>query len=324
MNALFQSWTGMTLLHPWALLLALLIVPALWLGGRRPRAVSFAPASLLAGGLPPTLRGALRPLPIALRAAGLLFLVVALARPVEREAIPAETPGIDILLCLDVSSSMSATDMDARRSRLDVAREAAARFVEDRPHDRIGLVRFARYADVRCPPTLDHAALSRVLSDVETVESDGPEDATGIGGAVSRAAQVLQEGPGGTRIVVLLTDGEENVATTGKPGEIAPAHAAQLCAALGVKVYAIVAGDIGGVDTAPVQRMAVRTGGAYFEAPSAADVVGVYAAIDELETAVLPAPRFRIVEGFAPLLLAGVALVVAGRLLAETIFRVLP
>jgi len=323
-NALFQSWTGETLLHPWALLAVLLIVPAWWFSRRRSTTVAFAPGAFLLDGLPLTVRGVLRPVPAVLHLAGLLLLVVALARPVEREAVPPDTEGIDILLCLDVSSSMTATDMAAAGSRLDVAREAATRFVEDRPSDRIGLIRFARYSDVRCPPTLDHAALSSLLAAVETVESDGPEDATGIGGAVARAAQVLQDCLGATRIVVVLTDGEENVATSGRPDEIAPAHAAQLCAALDVKVYAIAAGDVAGVDTGPMRRLAASTGGAYFEAPTAADVAGVYAAIDELETSVLPEPRFRIVEGFAPFLLAGLAFLLVGRVLSETVLRVLP
>ncbi len=323
MNALLRSLTGVTLLHPWVLLGAAPVVLAWWLGRRR-RTVTFAPAGLLAGGLPPTLRSALRPAAPALRLAGLLLLLVALARPVRRAPVAVRVPGIDIAICLDVSSSMTATDMAARGSRLDVARRAAARFVADRPHDRIALIRFARYADVVCPPTLDHDALAALLAAVETVQSDGPEDATGIGNAVARAAQLLQESTASSRIVVVLTDGEENVATADHPGEIAPAHAAQLCAALGVKVYAVAAGDVAGVDTSQLRLLAARTGGAFFEARSAADVAAVYAAIDGLETSALPQPRHRLIEAFAPVLLLGLALFVLGTLSRETWLRVLP
>ena len=323
MSALLRSWTVATLVHPWVLLVAVVALAAWWLG-RPSRAVRFAPGAFLAPGMPLTVRSALRPLPGVLRVVGVLLVVVALARPVTREPVPMETEGIDILLCLDVSSSMTATDMEARGSRLDVARKAAGRFVADRPHDRIGLVRFARYADVLCPPTLDHDALAEFLDGMQTVAGDGPEDATGIGNAVARAAQTLQDGTGASRIVVVLTDGEENVATSDRPEEIAPSQAAQLCAALGVKVYAIAAGDVTGVDTSPLRVLAQRTNGGYFEAPSAADVAGVYAAIDELETTELPEPRYRIVEGFAPFLLAGLAFLLGGTLLSETWLRVLP
>jgi Ca-activated chloride channel family protein len=322
-NALLRSWTGSTLVHPWALAGVVVVVLAWWLGRRR-RTVRFGPGGFLSGGMPVTARTVLRPVPDALRVLGLLLVVVALARPVQREPVPLQTEGIDILLCLDVSSSMTATDMDARGSRLDVARKAAGRFVKDRRHDRIGLVRFARYADVLCPPTLDHDALGELLRGMQTVEGDGPEDATGIGNAVARAAQLLQEGRGTSRVVVVLTDGEENVATSDRPQEIAPAHAAQLCAALGVKVYAIAAGDVGGVDTGPLRDLARLTGGGYFEAPNAADVDGVYAAIDELETTELPEPRYRIVEAFAPFLLLGLVLLLGGTLLSHTWLRVLP
>jgi Ca-activated chloride channel family protein len=316
--------SGATLLHPWMLALGAILGVAWWLGRRSRRTVRFAPGRFVSGGLPWTVRTVLRPVPAILYAAGLVLLLVALARPVRREPVPVEVEGIDIVLCMDVSSSMTATDMDAFGSRLDVAREAAARFVKDREHDRIGLVRFARYPDVLCPPTLDHEALAGILEAMETVEGDGPEDATGIGHAAARAAQLLQSSDAASRIVVLLSDGEENVATSDRPEEIAPSHAAQLCASLGVKVYAIAAGDVSGVDTGPVKRMAEQTGGAYFEAPDAGDVASVYAAIDALETAALPEPRTRIVEGFAPFLWLGLGLLLGGRLLSETVLRELP
>ena len=185
-------------------------------------------------------RVVLLPLPLVLQALALLLVVVVLARPVRRVPLPLEQPGIEIVLCLDTSSSMLSNDLDAARSRLDVAKDAAARFVERREHDRIALIRFARFPDVRCPPTLDHDALGEILADVETVDPDGPADATGIGTAVARAAQVLGDDAESSRVVVLLTDGEENVATSDRQGEISPVHAGQLCEQLGIRGYTIV------------------------------------------------------------------------------------
>ncbi|MHC4732803.1 MAG: VWA domain-containing protein [Planctomycetota bacterium] len=195
----------MTLQDPWWLLLALLVPLALWLRWRRGGpTVLFAPGAFLAR-LPGAWRVRLLPLPWLLLVAGLSLTVVALARPVRRVPVPHKSEGIDIMLCLDTSSSMTANDMDPQRTRLDVAKDAAARFIAGRPNDRIGLICFARFPDLRCPPTPDHGALRELLAAVTPVASDGPEDATGIGTAVARAAQVLSGGPAKSRVVILLT-----------------------------------------------------------------------------------------------------------------------
>ncbi|MGQ0615131.1 MAG: VWA domain-containing protein [Planctomycetaceae bacterium] len=316
----------MTLLHPWLLALALLLL----LRRRRPApALLFGPGAL-ALDLPRSLRARLLPAPRALHAAGLALLALALARPVERVPLPHLSQGIDILLCLDTSSSMTATDLDPRRTRLEVAKEAAARFIQGRPTDRIGILSFARFPDLLCPPTPDHAALLRLLQGVEQVAGDGPEDATGLGTAAARAAQVLAGGGAKARVVILFTDGAENVATPGKPGEIAPLHAAQLCMELGVRVYAIaalpVAGEGGGegADTRPLRRLAERTSGRFYTARDAGAVGAVYAEIDALERVEFEEARFRIEERFQAFLIVGLALLLFGRLLGATALRVLP
>ena len=91
--------------------------------------------------------------------------MLALARPMQRVQMPLETEGIDILLCLDISSSMTANDLDPQLTRLDLAKAAAVEFINGRPNDRIGLIRFARYPDLLCPPTLDHGALEDFIRD---------------------------------------------------------------------------------------------------------------------------------------------------------------
>ena len=342
MSALLESLTGLAFLDPWMLLLVLLLPLSLWL--RRMKgapAVRFGPGAFLQSGnplsaghleLPGSWRVRLLPLPRVLRILGLLLVVLALARPVHREALPFETEGIDILLCLDVSSSMTANDMDQRRTRLDVAKDAAAQFITGRSSDRIGLICFAGFPDLYCPPTLDHDALKAILSEVATVISDSPEDATGIGTAVARAAQVLSHSEAKSRVAILLTDGAENVATARTPDEIAPVHAAQLCEELDVRVYTIVAGignpDTSGtwieLDTSQVEHLAQKTGGRFFEARDAGAVAGVYAYIDALEKVELEEPRFKVDERFLPFLIAALVLLLSSRGLESTVLEVLP
>ncbi len=334
MSALFARLTGYTLADPaWLCLLALLPL-GLWLRARRgTSAVPLGAAALLGDDwLPRTLRQRLLWLPRTLQVAGLCLLVVALARPVERVEEPRDAEGIDLLLVLDLSSSMTANDLDPRRTRLKVAKEAAARFVRMRPDDRIGLITFARFPDVRCPLTLDHEALLEILSSVQLVTSDGPEDATGIGAAVAHAARVLEGSGARSRVAVLLTDGEENVALAGKQREIAPAHAAQLCEQLGVRVYSIAAGigrrDPSGalipLDTRALRALAQRTGGAFQAAVDAANLSAIYERIDTLERAPTPDPEYRTEDRHLAFLIAGLLLLVLGGVLRTTWLEVLP
>ncbi len=328
-------FSDLVLRDPWFLLLAAL-VPIALLARRRAgeAALTFAPMSLLAAGAGApagSLRTRLVSLPRALGAAGLVLLAVALARPSTRALVPVETKGIDVVLCLDTSSSMTADDLARGRTRLDVAKEAARRFVEGRLGDRIGLVTFARYADVRCPPTRDHAALEAILADVRPVASDSAEDATAIGAAVARSADLLRERNAPSRVVILLTDGEENVAIAGAKGEIAPAHAAQLCEALGVRVHAIVVGGEAGAvagrpppDTREVERLAERTRGGFHEAKDAAALAAVWAGIDALERSPEAAGKTVLEDRFLPFLLVGLLLLLAGRFLGATVLDVLP
>lgn len=317
------------LLQPWFLLLAALLPVAIW--WRASPTVTFAPEPFTRD-LPRSWRVRAVPLPRLLQVGGLVALLFALARPVEHVPLPQPTKGIDIVLCVDVSSSMTANDLDSQRSRLDVAKAAAKRFIAGRPHDRIGLVAFARYPDLRCPPTLDHAALARIVDDVGMVASDGPEDATGIGTAVARAAQVLRGSESESKVVILLTDGDENVATEDKPEEIAPVHAAQLARDLGIRVYAVSAG-LGRnardgswieLDTTQMQRLADETGGKFFAARDADAVAGVYAEIDALEQVEFAEPRYEVVERFPPLLMLALALLLASRLMETTVLGVQP
>lgn len=342
MNTLFETVAGLTLLDPWMLLLALLVPPALWVRRRRGSpAVLFGPGRFVdldpaASADPParfvSWRVRFQPLPRILQVVGLLLIIVALARPVRREPLPLETDGVDILLCLDISSSMTVNDLDRQRTRLDVAKDAAARFAGGRPHDRVGLICFARYPDISCPLTFDHDALGTLLSDLSTVPSDASEDATGIGTALALAAQVLSRSEARSRAVILLTDGEENVATTQTPDEIAPLHAAQLCRELGIRVYTIAVGtgtpDRSGrlvpLDTSQIENLAETAGGRFFAARDARAVAKVYDCIDELEKVEIEVSRYRIEERFLSFLVAALVLLLTGRLLYSSLLEVLP
>ena len=164
------------------------------------------------------------------------------------------------------------------------------------------------------------------------MSGEGPEDATGIGTAVARAAQVLDGGGAASKVVVLLTDGDENVAQAGAQGEIAPLHAAQLCEQLGVRVYVIVAGtgrpEAGGAwrrpDTRAVGAIGDRTGGALFEATDAGALDAVYARIDALERTFFQEPRPVLSDRALPFLAAALALLLLGALLARTVLEVQP
>ncbi len=325
---------------PWWCLAALAVPAALWMRRGRAPVLRFAPAALLLGpDVPRGSRARWVSTPRALEALGLLFAVIALARPAESVPLPRTTEGIDVVLCLDVSSSMGTADMGTadmgtqdmgERTRLQVAREAAARFVEGRPRDRVGLVVFARYPDLRCPPTLDHRALSEILASVLPVEGDGPEDATGIGAAAAEAARVLASGKAKSRVAILLTDGEENVASAAAPGEIDPAHAAQLCERLGVRVHVVVAGGetAGGGAPEPgprrVAHLARATGGVLLRAADAGAMAQVYARIDALETTPFEEPREVLEDRHLAFLAAALGLLLAGRLLRATALEVLP
>jgi len=259
---------------------------------------------------------------LVLRLVGFVLLLIALTRPTSKERLPQQTLGIDIMLCLDVSSSMAARDMDPQRSRLQIAKDAAVDFLAKRDGDRIALMQFARYADLLSPRTQHYDALRTLIGEVNMVEADGIEDRTGIGGAVARAAQVLGRSDSKSKVLILLTDGEENLAQDSASEEISLAEAAQLCTHFGVRVHLISSRP--GAQANGAELLSSTTGGRYFTATDAAAVSQVYDLIDALEKSELEEPRYRWVERFLPFLIVGLLALVLARLLAETKLEVLP
>ena len=309
--------------HPWVLIL-LLAVPALlaW-RARRPET---RPAAVLWGtvaGLPGAgVRAWLVQFARILPWAALVLAVVAAARPQQGvQQSEVDSRGVDIVLAIDISRSMSAGDMGGG-TRLDVARATAKDFVRGRPHDRVGIVGFAGTAFTQCPLTLDHETLAAL---VDGLNFGLAEDGTAIGMGLATAVQRLRESRTPSKVAVLLTDGENN------RGAIDPLTAAELAHALGVKVYAVLVGRpsiepvvvddplLGrvqtmmnvGVDERPLVEIARRTGGKFFRAGDASTLGSIYGEIDRLERAPIRALVYREYRDLGPLLLGLAAVVLA-------------
>ncbi len=309
-----------------------LVIPVAWafLRARRTRrsdAIPFGPLALMRahGGNRVTWRLRGERLLDPAFAVGLAFLLLAAAGPAAPRAVPEEREGVDMYLCLDVSSSMAVRDGDGPLNRLDAARAAALAFLERRGNDSVGLFAFARFPDLISPPTLDHEAVAVALHDLKPLASDDPEDATAIGAALARAVDALRSTSSPTPVVVLVTDGRENVATETRPGEIAPLHAGQLAVDLGVRIYIIMTGsgadarDVGALET-----VAEMTGGRSFRAGDAPALQGAFSQIDDLETRPVRHPLWVMDDRSLPLLLIAMLLLVGVRLLRAGPFEVLP
>lgn len=338
---------------PWMLLL-LLLAPAAWYLYRRGKSRGSVRFSTTASvkQLGHSARRTFLGLPFVLRAAVLVLIAIALARPqMGTERVLDISQGIAIEMVVDRSSSMQAelTHRGRRMNRLDVALDLFREFVAGRPADLIGVVTFARYADTICPLTLDHDTLTGFLPTVRLVERES-EDGTAIGDAVALAAARLEKAEEAlarqlgtereydiqSKVIILLTDGENNA------GDRTPAEAADLAAAWGVKIYAI---GIGGasegvirtpfgtmrvpgrsqVDEEALRTLAETTGGVYRVAEDADSLEAIYHEIDQLETSEIESTRYTDYrELFPPFALAALALLGAEVLLGATLLRRIP
>jgi Ca-activated chloride channel family protein len=250
-----------------------------------------------------------------------------------------EASGVDMILALDCSGSMEALDfkIDGEpANRLDIVKSVVSKFIEARPNDRIGLVGFAGAPYLVSPLTLDHDWLQQNL---DRVKIGSVEDGTAIGSALATSVNRLREQPSKSKIVVLLTDGQNNA------GKVMPDTAAQAAKALGVKVYTIAAGVRGeapvpvtdafgnkrlamaqvDVDEDTLRKIASETGGKFFRATDTQSLKNIYAEIDRLEKTTHQLKRFEHhTELFAWAAWPALALLGAGLGLGHTRFRRLP
>jgi Ca-activated chloride channel family protein len=244
-----------------------------------------------------SLRQRLAWLPVLLKGAALALVIIALARPLRgNEQHDVTSEGVDIALLVDRSGSMRFDDLQKGKTRLDVVKEVVADFAERRMTDREGaadnvaLVPFARYPQVLCPFTLDVDAVRGFLAGVELVQHR-EEDGTAIGVALAKAVAMLRESQAESRVVVLLTDGENNV------DEILPRAAAELAAEEGIRVHTIYAArwlyvqdpfrgyvaQDAEADTSDLRAIAELTGGRFWRAKDREQLAGIYAEIEALE-----------------------------------------
>lgn len=211
-----------------------------------------------------------------------IFLLLGLARPQQSLGEKPQTKeGIDILLCLDTSSSMEAKDLHP--NRLEAAKTVSEAFVKSRPNDRLGLVVYAGIALTQCPLTTDHNTLQMLLKRIFTGITQ--QDGTAIGNAIVTCVNRLKNIPGESKVVILLTDGRSNA------GEIEPVKAAELAAEYKVRIYCIGVGTEttrgflrgAGIDMDTLDKVARRTGGKAFRATNNEGLAEIYNEIDRLE-----------------------------------------
>ena len=234
----------------------------------------------------------LRHVPFVLRTAALVLIVVALARPRTQEVVTeVDSEGIDIVLAMDVSTSMLARDLTP--DRISASKDIAIEFIAQRPSDRMGIVVFAGESFTQCPLTTDRATLINLMKEVQT---DLIEDGTAIGNGLANAVARLKDSPAKSRVIILLTDGVNN------RGEIAPQMAIEIAKTYGIRVYTIGVGAMGEapypmmtpygvkemmvkveIDEELLKQIATETGGEYFRATDNTKLLEIYRQINDME-----------------------------------------
>ena len=316
----------------------LAVVPPLagwrWWRSRRQGGLQFSDVGV-ARAVPRSWRVRLRGLPVVLKLGALTLAILALARPQERDVVRTRSAeGIDIMLVLDTSTSMRAEDF--RPNRFEAARDVASEFIRGRVSDRVGLVVFAAKAYTQAPLTLDYAFLQQML---EEVRVGVIQDGTAIGTALAMAVNRLKRTEAESKVVILLTDGQNN------RGEIDPITASEVAQTMGVRVYAIGVGSQGTapfvidqpfvgqqrqmlpveIDEDMLRRVAQTTGGRYFRATSKRALRDIYDEIGQLETSKIDERIYTDIDERYPLFLLpafGSLLFAIG--LQATLFRRFP
>ncbi|MBA3553628.1 MAG: VWA domain-containing protein [Gemmatimonadales bacterium] len=319
----------MSLARPWLLLLLLLL--PLWWYRRRRRTVPAAAYSDVTLPAAVSSRRWWVALPPALRMAALAALVLAAAGPrIGGDMVEVKQEGIAIVVTIDISSSMLAEDF-APSNRLEVAKQQAVGFIRGRTADRIGLVAFAGEALTQVPVTLDYPVIEQAVMELKI---GSLEDGTAIGSGLATAVNRLRRAPDKSKVILLLTDGENN------KGLIDPRTASATAAAFGIKVYTIGVGTIGEapiptgrglggfryellpvrIDEPLLREIAAKTGGRYFRAKDTEALSRIFRQIDQLEKTPIQVTRYtRYDEATRPLILLGLGALALELLLASTL-----
>jgi Ca-activated chloride channel family protein len=327
--------------YPYLLFLLLGLPLLAWLKGKRGHQAAFLYSSVqLVKGIMGISRSSVGAILLKMRwlAIGLLFIGLARPQIGEGEAV-VKASGIDIVVAIDLSGSMAAEDFEIkgqRVNRLTIAKDVLEKFVNKRVGDRIGLVAFAGRAYVAAPLTLDHDFL---LMNLERLNLGSIEDGTAIGSGLSAALNRLRDIQSKSKIVILMTDGQNNA------GKVPPLTAAEAAQTLGVKVYTIGVGtrgtapmpqtDVFGrkvyvpmevdIDEDTLKAISQKTGGKYFRADNTEALRQIYAEIDRMEKTEVEIKKFqRYRELFPWPVLGGLVVLLLEVILANTVWRKLP
>lgn len=331
----------MTFNNPWLLILILLIPPYIWWNIYKiKRGVMKFSSITQVKNVKPSASVRFRHLPIALRCSAIFMIIISLSRPqkgIEHTKVPTE--GIDIMLAIDVSTSMLAEDFTLagkRQNRLAAVKEVVKEFISGRYNDRIGMVVFAGRPYTQCPLTIDYGILLQFLDKAET---GMVEDGTAIGSALAICLNRIKDIPAKSKIVILLTDGRNNM------GKIDPLTSAEMARSLGVKVYTIGAGSKGlapypvrdlfgnkvyqrmsvDIDEDTLKKIANITGGKYFRATDTKSLEEIYKEIDKMEKIEVETKIYMKYNDLFPyFLVPGLVLLLFEILIANTWLRRIP
>jgi len=331
----------MSFAHPYLLLLLLLLPVLAWLQGKRGQNSAFLYSSVqLVKPISGLSRSRAGRMLLLLRWVSLALLIVALAQP---RLIKGESSnrasGIDIVIALDLSSSMASEDFELNRqrvNRLTMSKDVLQKFISQRPADRIGLVAFAGRAYVASPLTFDHDFL---LQNLDRLQLGMIEDRTAIGSGLTSSLNRLRDQQSKSKIVILMTDGQNNA------GKVPPLTAAEVAQTLKVKVYTIGVGTRGmapmpyinvfgqkdyqqvkvDIDEETLTQVAERTGGKYFRADNSENLRKIYTEIDRLEKTEFEVKKYQQYEElFRWVILAGLFVLLLEIILSQTVWRKLP
>jgi len=327
--------------HPWMLLLVAVVPLLAWLKGRAGRPSAFVYSSIgLVRNIIGLNRSSVGKILLRMRWLALVLLLVALARPRLGEGhARIHASGIDIVIALDLSGSMAAEDFELKGepvNRLVIAKDVLRQFVQKRVGDRIGLVAFAGRAYIASPLTLDHDFL---FQNLERLNLNTLEDGTAIGSAISAGSNRLREIQAKSKILVLMTDGQNNA------GKVPPVTAAEAAQALGIRIYTIGVGSKGvarvpytdhfgrkayveqkvDIDEEMLTKVAQMTGGKYFRAQNTTGLRKIYEEIDQLEKTEVEMKKYQRYRELYPwFILGGLVILLLEIILGNTVWRKLP